>query len=604
MKKLNILLAVLFTAMLVSCVQEQSFNDLTPVGENDIAFVMQGTATKSVETAPQPVAGVSIPVGRTNDGESLYLEETIEQLNPSPATKGSPIYTTNVGNVYTTMGVYADGDFGDEAFEVIDVYENPNGGDGWRYTHSYPSSPWPGETTPVDFYLNMPASPSGVNITDRSNKQTTFAYSSPLTGAAQQDILFAQTTLTKKQHDEYLPKGAPVMMYHALTGVKFRTGHLNDNATKTIITKVVIKGLKSTGTATFTGSDFNWNVGNTTANFSQEFTNQAWSAEAGVDGTVGKKGTDGSVTGWNDDLTGTTWTSAAADKNLNDADGSLTFWFIPQEIDDNVTLEVTFRVKTKDTPDGEEITHEIDFGKKLNKDRDNNVVWEAGQLRTYTLKPFDIDVMIKDKMVGLKKSDLHVTNTGNVDEYVRIMVIGNWYGWETEADMKSGKEPDIMVGYTTDGSDGTNVMVDPWFREDEVYGQYFDDSFKGGRPAAGRKDWVRGTGSYFYFTETIGPGEVLEETTDSATQPLFKSYELPESKIPKIFIPVATSNVRVPAWGVHLKMEIVVQAIGTTAPDGTEYADCWAAWTAATGKEIKEKPYDDSSTDTGTETND
>ena len=290
----------------------------------------------------------------------------------------------------------------------------------------------------------------------------------------------------------------------------------------------------------------------------------------------------------------TNWTSAAADKNLNDADGSLTFWFIPQEIDENVTMEVTFRVKTEDTQEGQEITHEIAFGEKLNEGRTENVFWKPGQLRTYTLKPYDVAVRIFDNMVGLKKSNLHVTNTGNVDEYVRMMVIGNWYGWETEEDYLSFQatkkpEPDIMVGYTT--ASGTNVMVEPWFREDEVYGQYFDDSFKGGRPAAGRTDWVRGTGSYFYFTKKIGPGEVVEETTESATQPLFKSYELPANKIPKIYIPVATSNKRVPAWGVHLKMEIVVQAIGTTAPDGTEYADCWAAWSAATGEEIAVKPY-------------
>ena len=53
---------------------------------------------------------------------------------------------------------------------------------------------------------------------------------------------------------------------------------------------------------------------------------------------------------------------------------------------------------------------------------------------------------------------------------------------------------------------------------------------------------------------------------------------------------MATSNKRVPAWGVHLKMEIVVQAIGTTAPDGTVYETCWEAWSAATGKEIEVKP--------------
>ena len=581
-------MAVIAAAMLSSCEKEKDFNGLTPLGENDIAFVINNTGTRSMEAVSETSVqtGVSIEAGRTSAGDAYFLEETIEELNPTLDTRGTPAYTVNLGTLYKTMGVYADGNFGDASFEVMDMYENPKGGDGWRYHHNYDGSPWPtNKDAVVDFYLNMPASPTGVNITDRSNKQIEFAYSSPLTGADQQDILFAQTSISKNQHDGYLPKGAPVMMYHALTGVKFRTGHLNDNPTKTIITKVVIKGLKSSGTATFTGSDFNWNVGNTTANFTQTFTNQAWSADPGVDGTVG---TEGNIV-WNDDLSSTNWTSAAADKNLNDEDGSLTFWFIPQEIDENVTMEVTFRVKTKDTQDGEEITHEIAFGEKLNEGRSENLVWKPGQLRTYTLKPYDVAVKIVDTMEGLKKSDLHVTNTGNVDEYVRIMVIGNWYGWETEDDMNSGKEPDIMVGYTTNGADGTNVMVEPWFREDPVYGQYFDDSFKGGHPAEGREDWVRGTGSYFYFTEKIGAGTTL----DSQTQALFQYYELPESKIPKIFIPVATSNVRVPAWGVHLKMEIVVQAIGTTAPDGTEYQTCWAAWSAATGKTIKEKPYTD-----------
>ena len=587
MKKIYIALAVIATAMLSSCEKEKDFGGLTPLGENDIAFTINNTGTRSMEAISESAVqtGVSIEAGRASNGDAYFLEETIEELNPTLATRGTPAYTINLGKLYKTMDVYADGNFGAANFEVMDYYDRKvaDEGKGWRYHHNYDGSPWPtNKDEVVDFYLNMPASPAGVSITDRSNKQITFDYSAPLTGAAQQDILFAQTSISKNQHDDYLPNGAPVMMYHALTGVKFRTGHLNDNPTKTIITKVVIKGLKSTGTATFTGSDFEWEQLDNATNFTQEFKNQAWSAEAGVDGTVG---TTGNIV-WNNDLSSTNWTSAAADKNLNDENGSLTFWFIPQEIDENVTMEVTFRVKTKDTQDGEEITHEIAFGEKMNEGRTKNVVWEAGQLRTYTLKPFDVAVKIVDNMEGLKKSDLHVTNTGNVDEYVRMMVIGNWYGWETEADMLAKKEPEIMVGYTTDGSDGKNIMVDPWFREDEVYGQYFDPSFKGGLPAAGRTDWVRGTGSYFYFTAKIGAGTTL----DSATQALFQYYELPEDKIPEIFIPVATSNVRVPAWGVHLKMEIVVQAIGTTDPDGNEYADCWAAWTAATGKEIKVKP--------------
>ena len=97
----------------------------------------------------------------------------------------------------------------------------------------------------------------------------------------------------------------------------------------------------------------------------------------------------------------------------------------------------------------------------------------------------------------------------------------------------------------------------------------------------------------------------MNDESDSKTQPLFKSYELPANMIPEIFIPIATSNVRVPAWGVHLKMEVVVQAIGTTDPEGNEYEDCWAAWSAAIGDEIKPKTQGGgNSSNSGTETND
>ena len=591
MKKIYIAIVVAAAALLISCEREKSFEGITPVAENGIAFSIGNAATKS-GSGSIAQTGISIPV--QTKGEAFYLEETIEDLNPTPSTKGSPAYTENVGTLYETLGVYAPG-FGDVAFDRMDEEWSDNKeaalGKGWRYQHVYPGeNPWPDENTKVDFYLNMPASSDNVTFTSRDNKQTVFTYTSPSTGAAQQDILFGQTSISKTEHNDFLPYGAPVLMYHALTGVKFRNGHENNNPTKTIITKVEFSGLRSTGICTISPEATDivvWEGLDNATTFSQSFTNQAWSAASGVDGTVKFESSDKQF--------GDSWYAAGNDAsnptnthNLNDADGSLTFWFIPQVIDENVTLKVTFRVKTEDTPDGTEITHTINFGEQLAA---KNVEWKAGQLRTYTLKPRDVDVKIVDQMQGLTKSNLHVTNTGNVDEYVRIMVIGNWYGWETQADKEAGKEPDIMVGYTTSGEESPrqDVMVDPWFREDAVYGQYFDDTFPMGRPASGRTDWVRGTGSYFYYTEKIGPGSEVG-TTDSGTNPLFKSYTLPADKIPVICIPTTTSNVRVPAVGVHLKMEIVIQAIGTTKPDGTEYADCWEAWTAAIGKTIQVKP--------------
>lgn len=607
MKKIYIALAVVAAALLSSCEKEKDFKQLTPIGENGIAFTLKNAATRSMDAVYEaPVQkGITIPIGVDANGDAIFLEETIENLNPSPATKGAPAYTVNVGKLYETMGVYAAGDFGDATFTKMD--EEMVGG-GWRYQHNYPGVAWPSdENEKVDFYLRMPAIDSEFDYS--TAKSVAFDYTSTASGAAQQDILFGHTYISHKEHNEFLPNGAPVEMVHALTGVKFRTASENGNQTKTIITKAEFTGLKGAGHCVITyGTDNSasvvWsNLGAGPEKFSLEFTNPEYSSDAWADGTIGNEG----GTQWNSDLNGTSWTAAAADHNLNNADGELTFWFIPQEITDDVKLKITFCVKTPDTSGaagGGYVEHDIDFGELLNKDRSTPVTWEAGQLRTYTLNPKLVDVEIFDTMAGYKKSNLHVTNTGNVSELVRILVIGNWYGWASQDDADAGKEPMILVGYKTDGSGGAtdNEMVDPWFREDDKWGSYFDNSFKGGHPASGSK-WVRGTGSYFYYMDAIGPNSKL-----SGTDALFQDYTLPASEVPKIYIPNSSSNIRSEAVGVHLVMEVVIQAIAAPSvqADGTPYpegevmpaADIWKAWTDAIGKEIKEKPYNTTTTTT------
>ena len=149
-------------------------------------------------------------------------------------------------------------------------------------------------------------------------------------------------------------------------------------------------------------------------------------------------------------------------------------------------------------------------------------------------------------------------------------------------------EPGILVGYKTDGSAGEddNEMVDYWDYRDtsKEWGSYFDNSFKYGVVSAAGSKWKRGDGAY-YYTEPIGAGVELTSGTDV----LFQSYELPSGKVPDIYIPSITSNVRDKAIGVHLVMEVVVQAIPTTSADGNEYADCWAAWSDVTGTTIGPK---------------
>ena len=245
-------------------------------------------------------------------------------------------------------------------------------------------------------------------------------------------------------------------------------------------------------------------------------------------------------------------------------------------------------MKTPDTPNGTEVPHIIKFGELVTKTTGEGesaektyTEWKAGQLRTYTLKPFDVDVEIFDTMSNLKKENLHVTNTGNVDEYVRIMVIGNWYGWKSADDRAANpNNPSILVGYTS-ADPNNDTMVTPWYREDDLYKTGFDSTFPGGRPMAS-SHWKRGTGSYFYYDTKIGAGQQL-----SGTDALFQYYQLTTDMIPTIYLPVANQTARQEAVGVHLVMEVVVQAIPTTV-NGTE-VDCWTAWSNAVGKEIKAK---------------
>jgi len=602
MKKIYVAMAVLGTVLFSSCVREKNFDDKKiKVGENELAFVMEGVATRSGEEAVTAERGVTIPMGVVK-GEGLYLEESIEYLNPGPATKGAPAYTVTLPDVYPTLGVYAAGKFGDVAFALYDteMYKNK----GWRYNHSYNGSPWPdSDTEPVDFYLRMPSSGGGVTL---GEDKTTFELTSPLNGQEQKDLLFGQVTMSKKEHDAQLPGGMPVQMKHALSGIKFRNGHLNGTQTKTVITKVELIGLNMYGKGTI-GEDgvVTWDASATPvlstedAPFYLTFDNDATYNTAD-----GASSPDGTVTAWDEKLAGTSWNGekAAADHNLNHSNGDLTFWFVPQEVPDDLILKLEFTVKTPDTPNGTELPpHVIELGSLLNTkyqsvagNEGKKLMWGAGELRTYTLKPYDVDVEIVDTVDETVKSNLHVANTGNVDEYVRILIMGNWYGWKTAEEMAANPDnPSILIGYkykdaaSTPSGHDVNEMVDPWFRSGDngtdPYGT-FDSSFllaNLGERDGDPYDWADASGG-FYFTMPIGPGDGVH-SAESATKDLFESYTV--TNVPDIYLPVG--NTREKAVGVHLVMEIVIQAIAVptyTAADGTTKNVWWLqAWYEATG---------------------
>lgn len=620
MKKIYIAMAVLATVALASCQQEKSF-EKTRVDDNTVVFGISSIGTRSGDMV---VSQATLP-GRIQSGsQSFILQETVELLDGTPVaeTRGIPAYTENVGTLYgSSLGVYSDNtNFGDATYDVM----SKDDGAGWRYNHTYQSDPWPDDAT-VDFYFRMPANMSGIGdggftyAKTTDGKQTiSFSYTTPATASAQQDILFGARSASKSDYKTSLPKGVPVLLQHALSGVKFRivnndeTTKGKDGHTQTYIEKVVVSGLKSTGSCVVTPTGENDNYVDIRDNYSSAGVVDWTIAESDTTTTYTQEFTEAqNITAYNS--TNTTdkpasFYGAANTNNLNDADASMTFWFIPQDMTKHVKVKVYFHVwdGTKNGPTdsltlklGERILAQTATQQALTK------TWNAGELRTFSLKPDKVDVEIDDKLTEYVKSDVMIRNTGNVAMYVRVNLIGNWVGkLQLSDDPEDLSDDTILMGhiYQTAPTEGNDWQVWPWNDKDgdsgyvnqsgsNYYNENAKPSYDGthigygefvGLPAKSSTsspvvthNWVR-FDKYYYYTKPIGPGEFL-----AATDPLFVSYTVGQS--PTFYVADAWGN-RWPAQNVHLEMDVVAQSIEAELDeDGNEVSDYMNAWANALG---------------------
>ena len=602
-------MAVLATAALASCQQEKSFED-KKIGEKDLVFSLQGSAsTRSAEDAIAIRKGVIIEAEKDENGNGLIMEETIETLNDiyAPATKGTPAYTENVGKLYENLGVVIKNG-NSELLNTTGFYamDDEMVGGGWRYQGEFDG--WPDAETSLDFYLWMPVANNGIQGTPTYGTKTvdenkvhtiTFSYKTP-TGSdsdakAQQDLIFAARSLSKSDHNAALPNGASVLFKHALTGVKFAIA--NYDATNQItIKEVTLNNIKSQGTCTITPD---LDIENNHRDYptpTESVTDPYTSAEAVDWGTPNtpasfKSGSFGApvsyATGgsFKDDSNDygkypKSFSDAGATDNLNTKTASQTFWFIPQEMTDDVTLTVKYTFGS-----ATEQTWTIKIGEVLKKANGNRVYWQAGELRTYTIKIDDVNVKIEDTVtagsegiVGSTKNAVTITNTGNTDAFIRAAIIGQWVIDKTV----DGKvERQIMFGFTDEVNN--LYQVESWYEDQFVShaGEHgvFDGlagysnttaskSFDNPYPA--ENGWYYKDG-YYYFTKSVKPGDA----TDS---PLFNSYTI--SKIPH-----ATNAGVVVSEGMYFTLEIATQAISARNLDGSlkpdsEYLTVWEAATA------------------------
>ena len=563
-------MAVLAASALTSCVQEKSFND-TKLGKNDVAFIMQtGSSTRATEADSPVQTGIRVPIGKMGD-RTVFLEETVTDLGCSaPETRGVPVYTQNVGILYKDkLGVYAAG-FGDATFESMDEEMVDKG---WRYWHNYGTSKWPEGDAPVDFFLRMPSDMAGISTAgfDYAGGSISFDYTSPETAAAQQDILFAKTTLKESVYKKkYSKNGAPALFYHALTAVKFAIDNDKDEREEKgiVVTGIKFIDLKDHGVCTVNpGADdiVSWEADRTAAGneISQSFTTEE--NVVNFDKTTHK-----------DNRFADSFFSAGAGQNINKADASYTFWLIPQAFNP----ESTAILHIEYTMSGVDQYKDLSLGQIL-----NGVEWKAGQLRTYTLRLDEVNVKIEDYVEipesanagnGYKdatKKDVVITNTGNTKAFIRAAIVGQWLD----------EDNNPVFGFT----DEINQLyvVESWYEDQFVNGEYSHGHFVG-LPGYGKgkdfytpnpdHDWQLCDDDYYYYTKVVNPGEATGTN-------LFTSY------VTKIAPAAAIAGNVMDASEMHFELEIATQAISAVKIDGTEYS--WTeAWARALGKTPVIKP--------------
>lgn len=562
-------LAVVTAAMgllACSCIREKNFETYAPEPEA-ISFVLQGVSTRS--QAPAAVQQHTYRLGTDNEGHLFTLQETVMEMGDLgaevPSTRGTPAFTENVQDVYGSRffgSVYGtDGSLLDQGdFNAME--------DGVRWRHEFGFDPWK-ESDPLTFFLRMPVSPTGVSNLVYNQRAGTIAfdYATPEKASDQQDILFAKRTLTNEEYmDEFTGNGgASILFRHALTGIKFALSSVRNSTTsedgrtpegevQTFITKVEFTGLKDKGHAVYIQDDSEEQNTDITDKYSSS-TSFTWTPDATSTRSFIQTYTSDDIQDFDKDDAADavhgpeSFYAAGADRNLNKADASLTFWFIPQEMTADVKLNVTFYVWNGHSQ-GEEITLTLDLGKEiLDRASENNKRWKAGQLRTFTLDPTIVDVSIDDEVSEdkLVKSNVKIVNTGNKDAYVRVAIVGNWIDPATGTILMGTIQEDPGTG------DQTFVAAPAWSETDTTQGTFVG--------LGGNGAWVKQSDGFWYFKQIVPPGKMPGETATGGTSiPLFETY---------------TRTATPPIEGSALVLELVVQAVDASA--GTDWESAWAS---------------------------
>ncbi len=459
--------------------------------KNVMSFTIGNDATASKASGScgeTQVASYALEGVEDND---LVLVETVSSVDniysgDFAETKGTPIYTKNFDSKYSEQ-VYATAYVpvtASQKSELTDVWGSylENGGtvkltktdDANTYSYDYSKGQkvnlsWP-ESGKLLYFIQAPyETTNALNPKFYSDGSIEFDYTDPtarttvggrptiVNGAsAQKDILFTSKTISKPA-DGSLEGNNDILMFHALTAVKFKLGN-EDMEVTTKITKVTFKSIKANGHCII----------------SPDYTKKSsecndWSKKHSKDAEL--------VVDYSQAFNGTVNYTAASqfgegfyanDSNLKNlgstTDGSEILLMVPQTLT-NVEVVVDFTINDKP------------FSRSVKISGD----WKAGELHTYTLTVNKVDVEISDQMneALTEKTGVTMKNSGNVTAYLRATYALAWYyGYDDDAI--------CVAAYQGNG--------------EFVYlgGPNDKDSYK--------LTWIKGSDGFYYYTWPVMPG--------------------------------------------------------------------------------------------------
>ena len=495
-RKLNFVAIALLASTLVSCEMENMPINIDNNGKVGVTVSgHKGLATKSVSGSSEYIG--SYPAGEI-EGVQLNIEAYISDNDNLPfaeeiRSKGSIVTTESINadnQQFAFNGWLGSTNRGDETnFHFVSALATKGSG---KWTLSADSN-WR-NGVPSSFWSYYPAGISVVtlpanNAEDAAQKQLGFSYTTPVNATDQKDILFAYNLHTVS----YDTKGetedsefVDVDFCHALAAVRFDVAAaIADGVT---VTGVYFKDVVTDGTCVISGTPGADNDASGSVAF-------AWTPDNTKKVTMSQEvaATDFSETG----LDGTTANA------LMPLGSSKFFFFIPQAVSGMELGIVYTRADGTTCESTASLSH---------------AAWEAGKIYTYKLNPAadKVGVDVIETLNANVKTDVSVQNTGNVNEFLRAAIIGNW----------------VM-------SDGTNeTLVGAWaFNAADFTG--FND-----------EGWTCASDGFFYSNDKVAPGEKLD---------LFDSYTASGA----------------PVEGATLNLYIMSQAVA--AGDASNWAGAIAA---------------------------